>query len=187
MEEGIRIIGDEEPDRKGLVFLLIGEGKGKTTAALGMSLRANGWNQPLIFIQFMKKRTYGEINAFEKIGGEGFEIYQMGCEEHCEKGRLSKEDLEMAGRALKMAKEAIESRQYDWIFLDEAMTAMDYGLITENDLVNLIKERPTYLHLVLTGRGESPKLTELADCVTRMVKVKHHYDEGIKAQKGVEF
>ena len=186
LEEGIRIIGDEEPDRKGLVFLLIGDGKGKTTAALGMAVRASGWNQPLIIIQFMKKRAYGELYTCEKMG-EGFEIYQMGCEEHVVKGKLTKEDLEMAGRGLKMAREAIDSRQYDWIFLDESMTAMDYGLITEDDLVTLIKERPPYLHVVLTGRGESQKLVELADCITRMVNVKHHYDKGIEAQKGVEF
>ena len=186
VRDEIEIIGDDEPQLDGLVFLLTGDGKGKTTSALGMAMRAAGWNQPLIFIQFMKKRPYGELFSFEKLG-DSFEIYQMGTEEHVTKGKPSAEDIAMAERAMKMARESMASRQYDWIFLDEAVTAVEYGLISEDELVNLIKKRPSYINIVVTGRGEPGKLVEIADCVTRMEKVKHHYDKGIKARKGVEF
>jgi len=184
--DDIEVIGDTERDQNGLIFLLIGDGKGKTTSALGMAMRAAGWNQPLIFIQFMKKRPYGELFSFEKLG-ERFEIYQMGREEHVIKGNPSDEDFEMAKRAMKMVRESMGSREYDWLFLDEAVTAIDYGLLSEDDLITLLNERPSYINIVLTGRGEPKKLIELADCVTRMQKVKHHYDKGIAARKGVEF
>lgn len=187
LKEEIEYVGEDKDETlKGLVIILTGEGKGKTTAALGMALRATGWNRPLIFIQMMKKRPYGELNAFDMLN-ENAEIYQLGREEHVEKGNPTDEDIDLARRALKMARESMDSRQYDWVFVDEALTAMEYGLISEQDILDLISIKPPFLHLVLTGLGITPALIDAADCVTRCEKIKHHFDKGIKAQKSVEF
>jgi cob(I)alamin adenosyltransferase len=175
----------EHPD-KGVTVLLAGDGKGKTTSAVGMAIRAVGWNRPTIFIQLMKKYPYGELVILEKVS-EKLEIYQMGREEHVDKENPASEDIALAQRGLKMARESIESRQYDFIIVDEALTALEYGLVSEKDLLDLISQKPDFLNLVLTGLKLTPALIDAADCVTRMEKIKHHYDAGFPAQKGIEY
>ncbi|MCD6217711.1 cob(I)yrinic acid a,c-diamide adenosyltransferase [bacterium] len=186
MKNDIEYLDSSETEQIGLVFIMSGDGKGKTAAAIGMAIRASGWNIPLTFIQLMKKRTYGEIQILENLGDK-FDFFQMGREKHVVMGDPSQEDIDMAKRAMKMARESMESRQFDMVILDEVLTAMQYELITEEDILDLIKARPPYLHLVLTGRGVTPALIDAADCVTIMEKVKHHFDKGVPAQKGIEF
>lgn len=188
MNPDIQYIGEdrsEHPD-KGITVLLAGDGKGKTTAAIGMAIRAVGWNRPTIFIQMMKKYPYGELVIMEHLS-EKLEVYQMGREEHVDKENPCTEDICLAQRGLKMAKESIDSRQYDFIIVDEALTALEYGLVSEEDLLDLINQKPDFLNLVLTGLKLTPALIEVADCVTRMEKIKHHFDAGFPAQKGIEY
>jgi len=186
MNNEIEYLDQSESESIGITFVLSGDGKGKTAAAIGMAIRAAGWNIPLTIIQLMKKRTYGELLILENLG-EKFEYFQMGRETHVVKGNPTDEDIEMAHRALKMAREIMKSRQSDMIILDEVITAMQYELITEQDILDLMKMKPPFLHLVLTGRGVTPAIIDAADCVTIMEKTKHHFDKGIPAQKGIEF
>jgi cob(I)alamin adenosyltransferase len=188
MNPDIQYIGEERSQHadKGITVLLAGDGKGKTTAAIGMAIRAVGWNRPTIFIQLMKKYPYGEISILEELS-EKLEVYQMGREEHVDKKNPSPEDIALAQRGIKMARESIESRQYDFIIVDEALTALEYGLVSEEDLLDLISQKPDFLNLILTGLKLTPELIEAADCVTRMEKVKHHFDAGLPAQKGIEY
>ena len=186
MKNEIEYLDNSDIEQVGITFVLSGDGKGKTAAAIGMAIRAAGWGIPLTFIQLMKKRVYGELQILEDLG-EKFEFFQMGREKHVVMGDPSPEDVNMAKRAMKMARESMDSRQCDMIILDEVLTAMQYELITEEDILDLIKIKPHYLHLVLTGRGATEAIIDAADCVTIMEKVKHHFDKGVPAQKGIEF
>jgi cob(I)alamin adenosyltransferase len=173
--------------RQGLVIVHTGNGKGKTTAALGLALRAVGQGLRVAMVQFIKGTwKYGELKAPEFL--PGFEIQPMGrgfvglgdAEPTAEDHALARETFE-AGR------ERVFSGEWDMVILDEVNYAIDKGLIEAGDLVQLIRDKPEHLHLVLTGRNARPEVVEAADLVTEMREIKHPYHKGIKAQKGVEF
>lgn len=174
-------------DNTGLVIVFTGNGKGKTTAALGMALRAWGQGMKILMLQFIKgDRTYGELLASQKL--EGLEIRPVG-EGFITGG--SGEKLEhhrfAAQRALAEARREIISCRWDLIILDEIIYAVGFNLLTEEDLADIIAVKPPGTHLVLTGRNAPQSLIDRADLVTEMVAVKHPFTRGIKAQRGVEF
>jgi cob(I)alamin adenosyltransferase len=174
-------------NRKSRVLIFTGDGKGKTTAALGMALRASGHGMRTLFLQFMKaNEAVGELTALKSL--PGIEAIQMG------RGFIPaatdptfSEHRQAALHALERAAEAFRSRRYDLIILDEICTAMDNGLITEDQILELIEESGEVSCLVLTGRGATQRLIAKADTVTEMRNLKHGLREGIAAQKGVEY
>ncbi len=177
-----------EGQKKGLVLVNTGNGKGKTTAALGTALRAWGQGLKVLVLQFIKGGwKYGELKAAERLG-EGFEIRQMG--EGFIKGPEDSsldEHRRAAREALAQARQEICSGKYDLIILDEILYAVHYGLVELNEVLDIINERPAGLHLILTGRYAPPEIIEAADLVTEMVEVKHPYASGMPAQKGIEY
>lgn len=177
-----------EDKKKGLILVNTGEGKGKTTASLGMALRAWGQGMKVLVIQFVKGGwKYGELKAAEKLG-PNFEIRPMG-EGFIKKtdGKSLDEHKHAAREALAAAREEIASGKYDLIILDEVLYAIHYGLIALDDVLALLDQKPEHLHLVLTGRNAPPEIIERADTVTGMQEIKHPYKQGIPAQKGIEF
>lgn len=176
-------------EKDGLVIVYTGGGKGKTTASLGMALRAAGYNHKICMIQFIKGSWhYGEIDSSKRLEPE-FEIIAAG------KGFVGiidddspKEEHErVAKEAIKICKEKIQSGKYDIVILDEVNYAINLGLIDVNDVLDLIKTKPTQLNLVLTGNYAVPEIIELADLVTEMKEIKHPYQKGVKAKKGIDF
>ena len=173
--------------RKGLIIVHTGNGKGKTTAALGLAFRALGNGFKVCMIQFIKGTwKYGELEAAKKF--ENFKILPMG------KGFINlgadkpdPEDINAANEAFEKGKEAIISGKYDMVILDEINYAISYKLIDVDDVVNLLKNKPDKVHVVLTGRNAHEKIIEIADLVTEMREIKHPYKKGIKAQRGIEF
>lgn len=178
----------DKEKKKGLILVNTGDGKGKTTAALGMGLRAWGQGMKVLVLQFIKGGwEYGELKAAEKLG-PGFEICQLG--EGFIKGKgdsFIDEHRRAAREALEKAKAEIISAKYDLIVLDEILYAVHYGLVDLNDVLDLLDRKPEELHLVLTGRNAPPEIIEKADLVTEMREIKHHFTRGVPAQKGIEF
>jgi len=171
----------------GLVIVYTGNGKGKTTAALGLTLRASGYNKKILIVQFIKSWFTGEKKSIEKLPNVDF--YQMG------KGFVKilgdKKPIEdhkrSAQNALKFAQEKIRSSKYDVLILDEINVAIREKLIPISKVINLIKNKPKELDLVLTGRNAHKKIIELADLVTEMKEIKHPFQKGIKAKVGIDF
>lgn len=173
--------------KRGFVHVYIGEGKGKTTAALGLSLRAVGYGFRVFIIQFMKsfdKEDYGEIIAIRNSLRRNCTIIQFGA------GFVGKNpnkaDFISAKMGMRYAKEAVESERYDIIVLDEINIAVHYGLIEEEEVLKLVKSKPKSVELVLTGRYATPKIIEVADYVTEMKKIKHPFPK-VNARKGIEY
>lgn len=176
----------DRQNRTGLTIVNTGDGKGKTTAALGVALRAWGRGYKICVIQFIKAETgqWGEIKAAKKLGiewhatGDGFTW-------------LSKDMDETTARALhgwEIAREKIASGEYDLIVLDEFTYPMHYNWLKTIDVLDWLRaNKPKGLHLIITGRYAPPELVEFADLVTEMTPVKHPYQKGIKAQPGIEF
>jgi cob(I)alamin adenosyltransferase len=172
--------------KKGLLIVNTGDGKGKSTAAFGMVLRAWGRNMKVCVIQFIKAETgqWGEIKAAKKLGiewhttGDGFTWTSKDMNE----------TIARAQRAWEMAKEKIASGDYDLIVLDEFTYTMVYKWLDTDDVMEWLRlNRPSNLHLVITGRSAPEALVAAADLVTEMHLVKHPYEQGIQAQAGVEF
>ena len=174
---------------KGLVIVYTGGGKGKTTAALGLALRAIGYNHKVCMIQFIKGSWhYGEMNSSKKLEPE-FELIAVG------KGFVGimddksprEEHEKIAEEAIKICKEKISSRNFDLVILDEVNYAIDLGLINIEDVIELIKTKPDSLDVVLTGNNAKQEIIDLADLVTEMKEIKHPFKSGIKAKKGIDF
>ena len=176
-------------ETKGLILVHTGDGKGKTTAGLGLALRAWGSGLRVLILQFIKGGwKYGELEAIERLGQlDGrIEIRPLGL------GLMrSDEDREKhiraAARALQESERMMVSGQYDLIIFDEINYAVKFGLISLDDVLALLDKKPEKLHVLLTGRDARPELIERADLVTEMKLVKHPYQQGIKAQQGIEF
>ncbi|HAH69301.1 MAG TPA: cob(I)yrinic acid a,c-diamide adenosyltransferase [Synergistaceae bacterium] len=171
---------------RGLVHIYSGDGKGKTTSALGLAMRALGHGARVKVIQFMKGwNSYGELKTALKL--EGLEIIQTGRSDYVYKGREQPEDYEEAERGMEKAREVINGGCCDMLILDEINVAIDYGLVSPRSVAELVKNRPFGMELVLTGRGMHQELIALADLVTEMREIKHPYNRGVLARKGVEF
>lgn len=169
---------------KGLVHIYTGNGKGKTTAALGLAVRAIGAGKKVFIGQFVKGMPYAELislNLFENIT-----IKQFGRDCFINK-KPQKEDYIAANEGLNYVKSIIKNDVYDIIILDEIFIALYFKLISFNDVKNLITFKNIKVELILTGRYAPEKLYELADLVTEMKEIKHYYNKGINARKGIEF
>ncbi|MEE8640273.1 MAG: cob(I)yrinic acid a,c-diamide adenosyltransferase [bacterium] len=171
---------------QGTVQVYAGDGKGKTTAALGLALRAWGHGARVLVIQFMKGRiNYGELEAARKL--EGFDIEQYGRETFVDRDEPAAEDVALAREALERARQVVAENAYDLVILDEVNVAADYGLVAVKDILDLISRKPPEMELVLTGRGAPAEFADAADLVSEVREIKHHYRIGIPARKGIEF
>jgi cob(I)alamin adenosyltransferase len=171
---------------KGLVMIFTGEGKGKTTAALGTVIRALGQGLKVYICFFMKgEYPYGERNILRNL--PNVTIASFGQEEFVNPANPRAEEIEQAKEALSASIEAIQSGKYDLVVLDEINIATAFDLISVDDVIQLIKNKPENLELILTGRKADPKLIQIADLVTEMLKIKHPYDNGIPGRKGIEY
>jgi cob(I)alamin adenosyltransferase len=171
---------------KGLVMVITGNGKGKTTAAFGQALRAIGQGYRVFVLQFMKGRKYGEFIAAEKYLPH-LTIHMSGLDSFVMRDNPAAIDIEWAQKGLDAAKKAIKSGKYDMIILDEINVALEFKLIALSEVIELIKNRPPNLDLILTGRYAQPEMIELADTVSEVQEVKHHYHKGIKDRAGIEY
>lgn len=174
---------------EGLTIVYTGKGKGKTTAALGLALRASGYEKRICMIQFIKGSWhYGEMDSSKKLG-PNFEMVAVG------KGfvgiiddKSPKEDHQkMAKEAIRISNERIQSHKYDIVILDEINYAVNLGLVNLEDVVSLIRNKPNSVDLVLTGNYAKEEVMEMADLVTEMREIKHPFQKGIKAKKGIDF
>jgi len=172
--------------RRGLLVVFTGNGKGKTTAALGMALRAVGQGLKVLILQFIKGAwSYGELEALKRF--EEIEIEPLGSGFTWKKESLE-EDARLARSGWERADAAIRESRYDMIILDELNYVLSYGLLPLELVLDGITNRREGLHVVVTGRGAPEELVRAADLVTEMRQIKHPYhDQGIKAQRGIEF
>jgi len=170
---------------KRYIHVYTGPGKGKTTAALGLGLRAAGAGFKVHMIQFMKGRRYSELNSVEKLSN--FTISQHGRDEFVNKDEPEQIDIDLAQEGFAYAKNLIKSGKYDMIILDEINVAVDFNLIDLNELMKVIESKPENLELVLTGRYAHPEIQRIANYVTEMLEIKHPYQHGVEARKGVDF
>jgi cob(I)alamin adenosyltransferase len=171
---------------RGLVFVYTGDGKGKTTAAMGQALRAIGHGMKVLVLQFMKGKKYGEVLAAEKYLPD-LTIYQCGLDSFVMRKNPAPVDIDLAQQGLEMAKKAISSGDYQMVILDEINVAMDFGLLSIEDVAAMIKGKAPAVDLILTGRYAPPEIIELADTVSDVQEIKHHYTKGIKERAGIEF
>jgi cob(I)alamin adenosyltransferase len=177
------------PDvRRGLIIVHTGPGKGKTTAAMGTALRAVGNGMRVLMLQFLKGSWhYGELDAV-KAFGEQFVMKQMGrgfVKVGTEKP--DPEDVGMVEAAWAESERAIQSGQWDLVILDEINYAISYGMLDAAKVVEGLSRKPEMVHVILTGRNAHPTIVELADTVTEMREVKHAYQKGVMAQRGIEY
>ncbi|MFH1749841.1 MAG: cob(I)yrinic acid a,c-diamide adenosyltransferase [bacterium] len=171
----------------GYTILYYGDGKGKTTAALGLALRAAGDNKKTLIIQFIKSVHSSEYKSIAKLfnieikaGGKGF--YKIAGDK-----QPAEVHLGAAYHALELAKSALNTKKWHVVILDEIIDAIQWKLIPEKQIIDLIKSKPKAKTLVLTGHKAPKKIIELCDLVTEMKKIKHPYDKGIKAKKGIDY
>lgn len=171
---------------KGYIQVYTGNGKGKTTASLGLAVRAAGHGLKTVIIQFMKGWIdYGELAGVLMLAPH-VEIHQAGRDTFVNRKNPDPEDIRLAGEGWKLAKEIISGRKADIVVLDEINCAMDFGLLPVGEVLEAIKGKPDGLELVLTGRGAPPEIIEAADLVTEMREVRHYYAKGVDARVGVE-
>jgi cob(I)alamin adenosyltransferase len=168
---------------KGYLHVYTGNGKGKTTAALGLSVRAVCAGKRVFFGQFVKGMKYSETKATEYL--PNFEMEQFGLNCFIENDP-TQADIDAAVQGLKRIKEVIDSGDYDLVVLDEVMIAIYFKLFSVEDVIELIKNRPEQMEMVCTGRYAPEVLLDLADLVTEMKEVKHYYQQGVMARKGIE-
>jgi cob(I)alamin adenosyltransferase len=179
----------EKEKEKGLVIVYTGDGKGKTTASLGLCVRAIGYDEKVCIIQFIKGSwKYGELDGIKKLA-PNVELYQKGLgfvgiiDDKLDKS----EHIMAAGEALDFARNKIHSGDYDIVILDEINVAIHLKLIEVDDVLKIIENKPKSLDLVLTGRNAKNEIIDRADLVTEMREIKHPFQKGIQAKKGIDF
>ncbi|MGD0278147.1 MAG: cob(I)yrinic acid a,c-diamide adenosyltransferase [Smithella sp.] len=171
---------------KGLVMVITGSGKGKTTAAFGQALRAIGHGYNVFVLQFMKGRKYGEFIAAGKYLPR-LTIRMFGLDSFVMRDNPAAIDIELAQKGLDAAQKAIMGGKYDMVILDEINVALDFKLIMLKEVIELIKNKPPELDLILTGRYAPQEIIKLADTVSEVKEIKHHYAAGIKDRAGIEY
>jgi cob(I)alamin adenosyltransferase len=172
--------------KKGLIQVYTGDGKGKTTAALGLCFRAAGHGYKSFVIQFMKGQiVYGELNSAKMMNGL-ITIEQMGRPDFVSKENPERIDIEMAQEALRLAEKVIKSNEYDIVVLDELNVAADFKLIDVEEVLRILREKPEGVEVVLTGRYAPREFIDIADLVSEIKEIKHYYTKGVEARDGIE-
>ncbi|MEJ2720969.1 MAG: cob(I)yrinic acid a,c-diamide adenosyltransferase [bacterium] len=175
-----------EQERTGMIIVNTGNGKGKTTAALGTALRAVGSNFRVFMVQFIKGSwDYGELHVADRLAPY-FEIRPMG-EGFTWETKDRQRDIEVATTAWSFCKSLIDANEHDLLIFDEINNAMDYGYLDIDDVAAALKNKPKEMHIILTGRGAPQQIIDMAHLVTEMREIKHPFNQGIYAQKGIEF
>lgn len=169
---------------RGYTHVYTGDGKGKTTAAIGLAIRAAGAGLKVFIAQFIKRGDYSEIKALKRLD-DLITVEQYG-QGRFVGGKPSEEDIRIARLGLARVKDVIASGTYQMVILEEANIAVKYGLIAVQELLSLIVNKPESLELVITGRGASPRIIESADLVTEMKPIKHYFRKGVRARIGIE-
>ncbi len=170
----------------GLIQVYTGKGKGKTTAALGLALRAVGHRFKVLIIQFLKGGiSYGELKSARKLSPY-LTIVPMGRECFVSKKNPHPLDQRWAKKGWKLAQESVQGKKYQIVILDEINVAVEYGLVPLEELLALMKDKPENVELILTGRWAKPEVLRRADLVTEMKEVKHYYRKGIESRIGIE-
>jgi cob(I)alamin adenosyltransferase len=174
--------------RRGLIIVNTGPGKGKTTAAMGTALRAVGNGMKVLMLQFLKGSWhYGELDAVQAFG-DRFVMKQMGRGFVKVGGaETDPEDIRMVEEAWGEAAQAIRSELWDLVVLDEINYAISYGMLDPEKVAEVLRTKPEMVHVILTGRNAHPTIIDLADTVTEMRQVKHAYEKGVMAQRGIEY
>lgn len=173
---------------KGLIHIYCGDGKGKTTAAVGLAVRAAGTGKKVLFVRFLKNESSGELKILDSVPEiqvihleKSFGFYNTLSEKEKEEAKAFYSAL--WEETVRLASEG----EFELLVIDEFMAAMNYGLIPDAEAVKFLKEKPEYLEVVLTGRAPDRRLVEMADYVSEVRKVKHPYDRGISARRGIEY
>lgn len=175
----------------GYIQVYTGNGKGKTTASLGLAMRALGRCWKVLIIMFTKGGDdYGELNSFMNLSPsikDNLKIVQAGLDRIVYKNNETEDDVREIKKGWELAKKAIKNDEYQLIILDEANIAIDMGILDVDEVVNVLKNKPEEMEIVLTGRNAHPKIVEIAHLVSEIKPVKHYWDTGIAARKGIEY
>lgn len=177
--------------KHGYIQVYTGDGKGKTTASLGLAMRALGRCWKVLIIMFTKGgNDYGELNSFRNLSPEisqNLTIIQAGLDRIVYENNKNESDAEAIQQGWQTAKKAIENDEYNLIILDEANIAIDLGFIDVDEVVDVLKNKPEEMEIVLTGRNANQKIIDIAHLVSEIKPIKHYWDTGISARKGIEY
>jgi cob(I)alamin adenosyltransferase len=168
----------------GYIHLYTGNGKGKTTAAIGLAIRAAGAGKKIFIAQFVKGMPYAELKALQRLPEIKIKQYGLDCFIVNEPTR---EDIKAAKNGLNEVRKIVQKNACDVLILDEVCIALHYELFELNEIINLLHEKPESMEIILTGRYAPKELMEKADLVTEMKEIKHYYNRGIQAREGIEF
>jgi cob(I)alamin adenosyltransferase len=185
MAEGSELSTEPRETRRGVLLVVTGTGKGKTTSAIGTALRGLGHGFKVAVVQFMKGRIYGELLVLrDRLG---VDVWQFGRNAFVDPKNPDPRDLQLARQGLDKAWEIVRGGQHDVLVLDEIIYVASYGLLPEQEVLELARARPRWMDLILTGRGASAELIGLADAVSEVKEIKHHYKKGIESRAGMEY
>lgn len=183
--EGSTVPTEGRETRNGVLLVITGNGKGKTTAGFGCALRALGHGFRVALIQFMKGRLYGELDVLRSL--PGVEVWQFGRNVFVDPKHVDPRDVQLAREGLDKAWEIVRGRAHDLLILDEINVAADFGLVPVAEVLDLARTRPRWMDLIATGRNAPAPLVELADTVSEVREIKHHYKKGIESRAGMEY
>lgn len=169
---------------RGYVQVYTGDGKGKTTAALGLAIRAAGAGLKVFIAQFIKRGDYSEIKSLKRFS-DLITVEQFGLGRFVQ-GTPLKADIDVARKGLETVKKIMKKCEYNIIILEEANVAVNYGLFSDTNLLDVIDAKPLDVELIITGRNAVPSIIDIADLVTEMKPIKHYYEKGVEARVGIE-
>ena len=172
--------------KQGLIQIYTGDGKGKTTCALGLALRAVGQGFKVFMVQFLKTADTGEVQAAQRLAPD-FAIESFGTPGFPRLREPDPETLTAARKAFDRARQVILAGKHDLVILDEVNLSLAYGLVPITEMLEVLRQRPSHVEVVLTGRNAPAELVDLADLVTEMRPVKHYFEAGVKARRGIEW
>ena len=178
-------------DQHGYIQVYTGDGKGKTTASLGLAMRALGRDWKVLIVMFTKGgNDYGELNSFRQLSekiADNLTIVQAGLDRVIYKSNENEQDHKKIKKGWNLVKKAVKNDEYQLIIMDEANIAIDMGILDVNEVIKVLKSKPDEMEIVLTGRNAHPKIIEIAHLVSRIEPVKHYWDNGVYARKGIEY
>lgn len=183
--QGSPVSTEGRETRKGILLVITGNGKGKTTSGFGTALRALGHGFRVAVIQFMKGRIYGELGVLQSL--DRVEVWQFGRNVFVDPKNLDPRDVALAREGMDKAWEIVRGGKHDLLILDEINVVADFGLIPVDEVLELARARPRWMDLIATGRNAPAPLVELADTVSEVREIKHHYKKGIESRAGMEY